>query len=766
MVAQTNGTDDGATPDDLNRLAQERLRDFIDATSAWFFEMDDQLRFTYVSERHKEVLGVNPEQVIGKTRWDAHRHRRLKEEEGKWQAHIATMQAHQDWRDFTYTLIRDDGERRVISNSAKAIFDGSGKFKGYRGIGRDVTALVDEQTKLTSVLDLVPDAIITIDERGVMASFSPAAERLFGYAAKEVIGRNVKMLMPQPYRDLHDGYLDHYRQTGQKKIIGIGREVEAQKKDGTRFPVTLAVDEMTVGGRRMFTGVIRDLTEIKVVQAYGDRLGRILDRSLNEIYVFDADTLHFIQVNYGARRNMGYSSAEFRKLTPIDIKPDIDGPAFNKLIRPLRDGVEDLVTFKTVHQRKDGSTYPVDVKLQLMRTESPPVFAAVIQDITETERQEALLVQSQKMEAIGQLTGGIAHDFNNLLSVIIGNNELLGRAMGDDKRMRRFLDNSTGAAERAAQLTGQLLSFARKQSLEPKIVDPNELVLDMMDMLQRTLGEAIQIEANLAEDTGRMLADPVQVHNALLNLAINARDAMPDGGRLIIETSNVELDENAVKSRADAEPGQYVRISVRDTGTGMTPEVRRRALEPFFTTKERGRGTGLGLSMVHGFAKQSGGHVDIYSELGYGTAISLYLPNADASPVMRLTGELRDDVALANGETVLVVEDDPSVREVTVDRLQHLGYRFLVAQDGNQALSILTAGTPVDVLLSDVVMPGGLTGIELVDLVRRDYPSIKLILCSGYAQDHKALNPTIPWLRKPYTLSELAQALRDVLNEI
>ncbi|MGI9478178.1 MAG: PAS domain S-box protein [Hyphomicrobiaceae bacterium] len=622
-----------------------------------------------------------------------------------------------------------------------------------------------DQTNLFSVLDLVPDVIITIDEAGSIASFSLAAEKLFGYKLSEVIGQNVKMLMPEPYRTEHDDYLAHYRQSGEKKIIGIGREVEAQRKDGSVLPINLAVNEFLVNGRRMFTAVVHDLSELRQAQAFSDRLGRILDRSLNEIYVFESVSLRFVQVNYGARRNMGYSSAEFRELTPIDIKPQFTQAQFEDLLRPLRNGAQEVLAFKTVHQRKDGSTYPVEIHLQLMRSETPPVFAAVIQDITEIERSEAILRQSQKMEAIGQLTGGIAHDFNNLLSVIMGNNELLGRCIGDDPRMNRFLDNSTGAAERAAQLTSQLLTFARRQPLDPKIVDPNELVLDMMDMLHRTLGETIEVEAVLEPNIGRMLADPVQVHNALLNLAINARDAMPNGGRLIIETSNVELDESAVRSRADAEPGHYVRLSVRDTGTGMTPKVRSRALEPFFTTKEQGKGTGLGLSMVHGFAKQSGGHVDIYSEVGLGTAISLYLPNASAAPVMLSKSGVAEVAGQATGETVMVVEDDPNVREVTVDRLEHLGYRIVEAQNAQAALDMLAAGTPVDVLLTDVVMPGGMTGIDLVEHVRRSHPTIKAILSSGYAPDGSTMIPAIPWLRKPYTLSELAQTLREVLDD-
>lgn len=758
-----SGDSCGAPPaSDEGRRDEARYRDFAEAAADWFFEMNENLEFTYVSEGHRRMLGLEPEQVIGKTRWEAHSHRRLKEEDHLWQAHIATMQAHEDWKDFTYTLICDDGERRVVSNSAKAIFDANGEFKGYRGIGRDVTHETNSQARLFSVLELVPDAIVTIDQDGLIASFSPAAEKLFGYEIAEVIGQNVKILMPPPYRDEHDEYLDHYLETNEKKIIGLGREVEAQRKDGTVFPINLAVNEFQIDGRRMFTGVVSDLTELRQAQAVSDRLGRILDRSLNEIYVFECDSLRFTQVNYGARRNMGYTSAEFRTLTPVDIKPEFTHESFAEILRPLHDGTQDILVFKTLHQRKDGSTYPVEVHLQLMRTESPAVFAAIIQDITEMERREAILLQSQKMEAIGQLTGGIAHDFNNLLSVIIGNNELLGRRL-EDPRLCRLLDNSTGAAERAAQLTSQLLTFARQQPLEPQIIDPNELVLEMMDMLQRTLGETIELEAILAPNIGRMLADPVQVHNALLNLAINSRDAMPSGGRLIIETSNVELDESAVKSRADAEPGHYVRLSVRDTGTGMTPEICARVLEPFYTTKEQGKGTGLGLSMVHGFAKQSGGHVDVYSELGLGTAISLYLPNASAAPVMQLNN-VPEQEATAIGETVLVVEDDPNVREVTIDRLEHLGYSIIEAENAQQALDRLEAGAKVDVLLSDVVMPGGITGVELVDEVRRKYPNIKAILSSGYAPDANAGVPRTPWLRKPYTLSELSQTLRQVLD--
>ncbi len=746
------------------RRSEERLRDFAEAASDWFFELDRELQFTYFSERYQEITGVSPAQVLGKTPEDALRHCRVPEEEYKWRGQLATMKAHRSWQDFTFTLIRDDGDRRVIRNSAKAIFDKNGEFDGYRGIGRDVTDRTAAESQLNSLLAAVPDAIITIDEDGIVASFSQAAVRLFGYPEDEVVGQNVKLLMPNPYRDEHDRYIDHYKATGEKKIIGIGREVEAQRKDGSVFPMHLSVNEMFVEGKRMFTGVVHDLTELKQAQSQSARMGEILDRSLNEIYVFDADTLKFVQVNFGARRNMGYSSKGFRNLTPVDIKPELSNNQFAELIEPLRSGNKELLVFKTVHQRKDGSTYPVEVHLQLMRNENPPVFIAIIQDITEIEHRESQHRQSQKMEAIGQLTGGIAHDFNNLLTVIVGNNELLADMIGDDETMRDLLDDATSAAEHGAQLTSQLLAFARQQPLDPQIINLNDVLQEMSDMLRRTLGETISFRTIFEAKLSNTLADPVQVHNALLNLAINARDAMPDGGELIIETSNADLDADAADARGDAEPGHYVRVSVRDTGVGMPPEIRSRILEPFFTTKGVGKGTGLGLSMVHGFAKQSGGFLEVYSEAGYGTAISFYLPRVIEDGTGNVEDDEHEPAATAKGETILVVEDDPRVRKITVKRLEHLGYQTIEAETGKQALEILAKPNEIDVVFTDMVMPGGMTGGELLEQVSRTYPTMKKLITSGYAEDGTIPNEGTRWLRKPYSIQEMAEAFQELLD--
>ena len=367
------------------------------------------------------------------------------------------------------------------------------------------------------------------------------------------------------------------------------------------------------------------------------------------------------------------------------------------------------------------------------------------------------------MEAIGQLTGGIAHDFNNLLTVVIGNHELLADHLGNDELSNALLDDATTAAESGAKLTGQLLAFARQQTLDPKSIDLNGLVQETSEMLTRTLGEAIMLETSLASDLGKAFADPAQLHNALLNLAINARDAMPDGGKLTIETGRVVFDADMASQRNEVDPGNYVRLSVIDNGVGMSPEVRDRVAEPFFTTKEQGKGTGLGLSMVHGFAKQSGGHMEVYSEEGYGTTVSLYLPDAGETAE---EGEPDDKSATSSkgsGETVLVVEDDPRVRKITVKRLEHLGYSVIEAETGPQALQILANSADVDVVFTDMVMPGGMTGGELLEEVRKRYRDIKRLITSGYA-DGVIPNDGTKWLRKPYSLKEMARTFREVLD--
>lgn len=420
--------------------------------------------------------------------------------------------------------------------------------------------------------------------------------------------------------------------------------------------------------------------------------------------------------------------------------------------------------------RKDGTRFWASVLIDVIRERDGSVvgFAKITRDMTEKRAMQEQLHQSQKMEAIGQLTGGVAHDFNNLLTVILGNLEAIGRkAPAEDAWLRRAVDQATRGAQRAATLTQQLLAFARRQPLNPKPTDVNRLVAGMSDLIRRTLSEDISIETVLGGGLWWVDVDPHQLESALLNLAVNARDAMPAGGKLTIETANTHLDEAYAARFAEIAPGQYVVICVTDTGTGMTGEVMARAFDPFFTTKPLGEGTGLGLSQVFGFVKQSGGHIKLYSEVKQGTTVKIYMP--------RHVGEVvpaDSEVAIVTprgqpGETILVVEDDDDVRIYSTESLRELGFSVLEAHDGPSALKLLEHHPEVNLLFTDVGLPG-INGRQLVDEVHRRRPRLKVLFTTGYARNaivHQGrLDPGVELLTKPFTRAQLASRVRDVLD--
>ena len=521
------------------------------------------------------------------------------------------------------------------------------------------------------------------------------------------------------------------------------------------------------GKRERMYGTVQDITETRRAEIMAMRLGRIVEDSVNEIYVFDAETLCFLDVNRGARQNLGYSTNELRKLTPVDIKPEFTRESFEALIQPLLNEERKLLTFQTVHRRKDGTTYDVEVRLQLSRTESPPVFVAIIQDITERLAVEEQLRQAQKMEAVGQLTGGVAHDFNNLLAVILGNLEVLEEKLPADTSVRELLRSAVRAVERGALLTGRLLAFSRKQNLNPCVVNLNGAVSGMAELLGRALGGNVTVEAVPVADLWPCEVDPAQLENAILNLAINARDAMPDGGKLTIETANVEINDEYAAAQADVAPGNYVVVIISDTGVGMPPEVLKRVFEPFYSTKEPGKGTGLGLSMVYGFVKQSGGHVTIYSEVGRGTTVRLYLPRAHGTESARPIAEPAMDDFQARGEAVLVVEDDADVRTLATILLKDFGYEVLEAEGAAAALEILAGTTRINLLLTDMVLPGRVTGTILAAEARKLRPGLKVLFMSGYTEKAAAgggpLGPTDILLQKPFHRLEFARKVRQAL---
>ena len=416
--------------------------------------------------------------------------------------------------------------------------------------------------------------------------------------------------------------------------------------------------------------------------------------------------------------------------------------------------------------RKDGLEVPVEIGLNPIQLDEGLMVLAAIADITERRQKDALLRQAQKMEAVGQLTGGVAHDFNNLLAVVLGNLELMKEQLPDGSSLHKQIDEAIASVDRGASLTKRLLAYARQQPLEPKIVEIDLLISGMTELLRRSLGETIQVQTVLPRGLWKTRIDPHQLENALLNLAVNARDAMPGGGRLTIEAQNATLDAEYARHFTDLSAGEYVLLAVSDTGTGMPPEVVERALEPFFTTKAVGKGSGLGLSMVYGFVKQSGGHVTIYSELGSGTVVKLYLPRAGT------TGDGGGKQVEPEGrvaETILLVEDDPNIRKLVRAMLNSLSYQVIDAEDGPAALLLLASRDMPDMLLTDMVLPKGMNGSELACEARRQHPSLKVLYMSGYTNNALPFDGTqgkdVRLLSKPFRRQDLARAVRATLDE-
>lgn len=398
-----------------------------------------------------------------------------------------------------------------------------------------------------------------------------------------------------------------------------------------------------------------------------------------------------------------------------------------------------------------------------------PAVIVVARDITQRKAAEEQLRQAQKMEALGQLTGGIAHDFNNLLAIILGNLELLDEQLFNDPSSQDLVHRAFSAVQRGATLIRRLLAFSRQQPLQAQSTDLNKLIADMIDLLRLTLGETIQVQATLARDLWPVRVDATQLENAVLNLAVNARDAMPQGGRFSIATANLAFEEDYyIAPSPSVHPGQYVLLAVNDTGTGMAPEVIEHAFEPFFTTKRVGKGSGLGLSMVYGLVKQSGGHVVIDSEIGKGTTIKIYLPRAQQAAVYMTEIKAAEPLQQGKAETILVVEDDPAVRQLAVNMLRSLGYLTLEAGSARSALKILAEKPQVVLLFTDVVLPDGMNGIELAREAWRRRPDLEVLFTSGYSehgQDQDGLlEDDINMLAKPYRKAELADKLRTMLS--
>jgi PAS domain S-box-containing protein len=493
----------------------------------------------------------------------------------------------------------------------------------------------------------------------------------------------------------------------------------------------------------------------------------LIDQSSDAIVVIDAETRRYLDVNEGACVSLGYSRKELLSMSVFDIDTDIKPSLVEKIGKELQ--TSGFITFESGHRRKDGTTFQVEVNLKRVQFDKGYIVSTV-RDITGRKKLEEQLVQSQKMETVGKLAGGIAHEFNSILTAIIGQSELLLNDLAAGSPLIKSATEITKAANRAATLTRQLLAYGRKQFLQPEILDLNKVVAGMADVLQHLMGVNVVVQMVPATGLREVKADAGQIEQVIMNIVINAHDAMPNGGKLILETANVSFDLESVGRYAELKPGDYVMLAVTDTGTGMSDAVKARVFEPFFSTKGVGEGTGLGLSTCYGIIKQSGGHISVYSEQGRGSTFKIYLPQVEAqkkTSVQRL-----DSPDLPHGtETILLVEDDPALREMSATLLRRLGYTVFAAGNGVEALSVQhEPGTGhIDLLFTDVVMPH-MSGKELADRVRALYPETKILFTSAYTENaivHQGvLDKGVALLQKPFTPSALARKVREVLDNL
>jgi PAS domain S-box-containing protein len=622
------------------------------------------------------------------------------------------------------------------------------------------------------VTETATDAFLTIGSQSEIRFLNSAAERIFGYSRTEMLGQDLTMLMPEYLRHLHKAGFNRYLETGQKHMNWELVQVTGLHKTGKEIPLEVSFGQCVVNGERTFTGIVRDVSERKraeeALSISEARVRGLVESNIIGISIGSLDG-KLIEANGAFLGLVGYTreellSGEMRwdTMTPPEYR-DLDQRAVEQL---RSTGI--AAPWEKEFLRKDGSRIAVLIGIAaLLSARGEGECVAFVLDIRERKQLEQQLRQAQKMEAVGRLAGGIAHDFNNLLGVIIGYSEILEERLGQDDPLRPKAEQIKKAGQRAAALTRQLLAFSRQQVLEPKVLDLNEVVTDTLKMLQRLIGEDIELVMVPGPDLGRVKVDQGQIEQVIMNLAVNARDAMPQGGKLTITTLNAELDEVYARQHPAAVSGSYVMLAVSDTGCGMDRETQGRIFEPFFTTKEQGKGTGLGLSTVYGVVKQSGGYIWVYSETGRGSTFKIYLPRIGEAMTVPDPG--RGGKETARGwQTVLLVEDAEPLRELAHELLEECGYTVLEAANGADAIRVAEQHRrPIHLLFTDVVMPG-MDGRKLAEHITRIYPEMKVLYVSGYTDDaighHGVLHSGIALLQKPFTRESLTRKVREVLG--
>ena len=663
-----------------------------------------------------------------------------------------------------YRIVRKDGKTIWIEDYTTILRDKSGNITHYLGYVLDITERkqAEEQNRfLSSVVEQSADGMAIVNMEGKLLFVNDTWVSMHGYKnAEELIGQNLSIFHNE--KQLKE-VVEQFNQIVNEKGYNIG-EVDHIRKDGTIFPTqmisTLMKDEN--GKPIAMSGVATDITERKRAEQNTKDLANILEKSLNEIYIFDAETFKFIQVNYGARENIGYSQEELTMLTPLDIKPNFTKELFIQLVEPLRNRTKEIITFETAHQRKDGSLYDVEVHLQLTQFLNKPVFVAIILDITETKRLQQLESRAERLEMAGTIAGQVAHDFNNLLGPIMAYPELIKEDLPHDHKTRAYLDDIESAAQKIANINQDLLTMGRRGHYNQNVLNLNRIVLQTVkDMELRT--KNVVCEMDLSENLMNIKGGAAQIYRMLTNLFVNAQDAMQNVGNISIKTENYYADDTSI-SFGRVPKGEYVKLTITDTGCGIPENIIQKILDPFFSTKttDKRRGSGLGLSIVDAVLKDHNAYLDLSSKVGHGTSFYIYFPVT------------REDIAeseshhtLGGNETILVVDDDEIQREVAALLLKRLGYKVNTIKSGEKAVEFLKEN-PQDLVILDMVMPGGIDGAETYQRILKTNSNQKAIILSGFSESDQVFKAQElgagAFVKKPVTKNVIAAAVRTELD--
>ncbi len=629
-------------------------------------------------------------------------------------------------------------------------------------------ALETAQQQQALILEMADDGIVTVDEKQRVLLFNRGAEHIFGYTSAEIVGESIDRLIPERFLPGHRGHVKHFGESGvTARPMGARGQILGRRKDGREFPAEASISQVIHSGKRLFTAIVRDVSqraeaERKLAQSEATWRA-VVDNAPAYVAILDrAGQIRF--VNRSESPTLTREQISGRNVFEL-VPPEFVQPVRDALLRVFEK--QETATLKISAPGQSGALRWYAVRVGPIVHEGRVESAVWIgTNITEQQSLEDQLRQSQKMEAVGRLAGGVAHDFNNLLTVISGHAELMAakpRSTGEASHARQIIE----ASRRAADLTRQLLAFSRKQVLQPRRINLNEVVADSAKLLARLIGEDVVLKTTLTPDLDSVLADPTQIDQVLMNLAINARDAMPRGGSLSIETCNIEITQDYASRHEGVKAGPHVRLSVSDTGEGMDADTLSRAFEPFFTTKAQGKGTGLGLATVHGIVKQSGGHVFVYSEPGRGSCFKLFFP-VDQGPPQPHRRPSAPIPQTRGTERILLVEDDAAVRALARDVLTEQGHEVIATGSPTEALELCKdPHAAYDLLLTDVIMPG-IGGRALAEQMQRQHPKLKVLFVSGYTDDaivhHGILNEGVNFLQKPFDIGQLAAKVREVLD--